>query len=468
MAKRIDELPAHPLTTGFPIHGGIQLPARDPDLSPQNTRQIRLDDLRGPTILVSDYGAAGDGATDDTAAIQAAIDHAHTLNEAGNGFNGAFIEFAPRPYKVTSTLDLRSGAWLRGTGPVPEQGTRLVWAGPAGGTLLQESAGMTFGLIEGLAFYARMDGSGNLVDRPGTYYRMAGRADWNFRIRHCVFWACSGDAIRFDGGYVNLHLRDLRFDGIGGYAIATTIPVAHYGSSFLLDGFTCDSRDQDEVPGIFLFDNETANSAGIGVVQIANARIELNTPLADPSGILVMKSASGGNWYWASVVLQNLFIQGAVNVTSAIHSTSAQAPCTYALMNVHSSGDLPLMGGWSSQVEAEDSGFYQLAINGAEHPVNLTDAWARFHTSYDSTRPILMSYFQNEQKERLRIDATGAVSRGPGANAEPMTKILRGIGSPEGVESAGVGSIYQREDGGPGTCLYVKESGTGNTGWVAK
>lgn len=41
-------------------------------------------------------------------------------------------------------------------------------------------------------------------------------------------------------------------------------------------------------------------------------------------------------------------------------------------------------------------------------------------------------------------------------------------GSPEGVVTAPVGSIRTRTDGGANTCLYVKESGTGNTGWVAK
>jgi len=43
-----------------------------------------------------------------------------------------------------------------------------------------------------------------------------------------------------------------------------------------------------------------------------------------------------------------------------------------------------------------------------------------------------------------------------------------GIGSPEGVLTAGPGSMYTNESGGAGTTLYVKESGTGNTGWVAK
>lgn len=43
-----------------------------------------------------------------------------------------------------------------------------------------------------------------------------------------------------------------------------------------------------------------------------------------------------------------------------------------------------------------------------------------------------------------------------------------GTGSPESVKTAPVGSLYTRTDGGAGTTLYIKESGSGNTGWVAK
>jgi hypothetical protein len=52
-----------------------------------------------------------------------------------------------------------------------------------------------------------------------------------------------------------------------------------------------------------------------------------------------------------------------------------------------------------------------------------------------------------------------------GAGAVEWTS---GTGSPEGVLAAVVGSIWTRTDGGAGTTLYVKETGTGNTGWVAK
>lgn len=43
-----------------------------------------------------------------------------------------------------------------------------------------------------------------------------------------------------------------------------------------------------------------------------------------------------------------------------------------------------------------------------------------------------------------------------------------GAGSPEGSIAAPVGSVWTRTNGGAGTTLYVKESGTGNTGWAAK
>ncbi|MCD7034561.1 hypothetical protein LRR81_09945 [Metabacillus sp. GX 13764] len=46
--------------------------------------------------------------------------------------------------------------------------------------------------------------------------------------------------------------------------------------------------------------------------------------------------------------------------------------------------------------------------------------------------------------------------------------IFSGSGSPESVVSARIGSMYLRADGGANTTLYVKESGTGNIGWVAK
>lgn len=46
--------------------------------------------------------------------------------------------------------------------------------------------------------------------------------------------------------------------------------------------------------------------------------------------------------------------------------------------------------------------------------------------------------------------------------------ILSGSGTPEGAVAANVGSLFLRTDGSTSTTLYVKTSGTGNTGWTAK
>jgi len=57
-----------------------------------------------------------------------------------------------------------------------------------------------------------------------------------------------------------------------------------------------------------------------------------------------------------------------------------------------------------------------------------------------------------------------------GAIASPITiggaTITVGTGTPEAAVTANVGSLFLRTDSA--TTLYVKQTGTGNTGWVAK
>ena len=67
------------------------------------------------------------------------------------------------------------------------------------------------------------------------------------------------------------------------------------------------------------------------------------------------------------------------------------------------------------------------------------------------------------------ISTDDAVTFDGGINLGSGTLLWKsGAGSPEGAITATVGSLWTRTDGGAGTTLYVKESGTGNTGWVAK
>lgn len=68
-----------------------------------------------------------------------------------------------------------------------------------------------------------------------------------------------------------------------------------------------------------------------------------------------------------------------------------------------------------------------------------------------------------------RIYAGDDIRLGYGDSSGSQVLYIKwGSGSPEAVVIANVGSLYLRTDGGASTTLYVKTSGTGNTGWTAK
>lgn len=66
--------------------------------------------------------------------------------------------------------------------------------------------------------------------------------------------------------------------------------------------------------------------------------------------------------------------------------------------------------------------------------------------------------------ERMRLTSAGIVVLGAGGTGP---QILFGTGTPEAVVTAPRASTFARTDGGVGTCYYVKQTATGNTGWVA-
>lgn len=65
--------------------------------------------------------------------------------------------------------------------------------------------------------------------------------------------------------------------------------------------------------------------------------------------------------------------------------------------------------------------------------------------------------------QRFKIGFVYSLNMGSSA-----VTISTGSGTPEGVVTAPVGSLFLRTNGGAATTLYVKESGAGNTGWIAK
>lgn len=100
-------------------------------------------------------------------------------------------------------------------------------------------------------------------------------------------------------------------------------------------------------------------------------------------------------------------------------------------------------------------------------------------------RDVLRTTFRNLDADTdincLRLDADCENCRientnGNMATAGTRAHVILGTGhlvsvrdrsSPEGAVVAAPGSVWYRTDGGSGTTVYLKETGTGNTGWVA-
>ena len=88
-------------------------------------------------------------------------------------------------------------------------------------------------------------------------------------------------------------------------------------------------------------------------------------------------------------------------------------------------------------------------------------------TAETELRAVVYGYMPATNDEVICINVNGKpVVLGIGKRAAgPM--IYKGSGSPESAVTAEVGSIYQRTNGSTATAVYIKESGSGNTGWVA-
>lgn len=103
-------------------------------------------------VNVRQYGATGDGTTNDAAAIQLAIDYCRTNNKT--------LWFPAGQYKVTSALNWTQWKGFQVIGGGPGAGSLTAQAGVAaivssGITgVVNDFSGSSYGLIEGLAFYS--------------------------------------------------------------------------------------------------------------------------------------------------------------------------------------------------------------------------------------------------------------------------------------------------------------------------
>lgn len=195
-----------------------------------------------------------------------------------------------------------------------------------------------------------------------------------------------------------------------------------------------------------------------------------------PSAALFFQDRTGAtsdNWGWyATANKARLFRAGDLftfdplgrmeflgNTSSdsrTIYSSGAGSPTKAATTNFTTGGGRDAAGIWSVQRRTTSDGYEQVLLE-----IELTSQQTTFYGGLgpgaDNAQSIGSALYRwsNLYAQAIR----------PGAGAVIWTS---GTGTPEGVVTAPVGSMFTRTDGGAGTTLYIKESGAGNTGWVGK
>jgi pectate lyase-like protein len=510
-------------------------------------------------LSVKDYGAVGDGITDDTASIQAAMNDSATAG-------GGVVFFPKGTYACTQlTLTNQDNVQLVGTG----MGSVIKWlwnAATAAGSLLTISAGSDRCVVEGLKF----DGSGLTnpnAGRDNHLLKVSGACIEN-RISKCMFTgmvASSGDGVHVVGTAGNLISRlwivDNVFNGCSRFgvgieqgleygwivanfmtanetdiAIVSTADlntnavqiygneIIHTGSvrhamrfeggsttlitaltvaeNVILNGFATLARVNNcvwngnvETSGAFasadpvvrIFDAVTnavisnnlidrASGASVGPCITLEKSTGVPSICRVGSNVLVNETV-GGNFIKVVDVTKSSF--GA----NICHGTDADISTAYAIdIQAVTVNQSDLMVGPGNVVIADAHSYaagVRLLANGANmvdaavvgNSGNGLDYGVQFEVGGGGgafTGKILYAgnNFNGSVGDYNNVGVTVRPRIGLNASTTGQN-LFSGSGSPEGVITATIGSLYLRTDGGPNTAVYYKESGSSNTGWIA-
>lgn len=183
--------------------------------------QMKLPSGRNTRMLsVTDFGAVGDGVTDDTDALQAALSATFHTDEKGNQ-GGRLLLIPPGAYVVSRTLKVSLQKNGRNQ-PIQQTSVRghgavLLSQIDDGSDVMEISSHATarFLLIDGLTVQGRgREGNGLTldVDRERSYI-------YNFCLRDFVAQGCGGDGLCmlgniFEGQIFNSYFRDNKGHGV--------------------------------------------------------------------------------------------------------------------------------------------------------------------------------------------------------------------------------------------------------------
>ncbi|PEY77764.1 hypothetical protein [Bacillus cereus] len=177
--------------------------------------------------------------------------------------------------------------------------------------------------------------------------------------------------------------------------------------------------------------------------------------------------------YTSYVVIRNVNFNNIVYGSTGVHLVDQKDNGYFLIENCQFNYNVPisgyLFGIYSGNVD----------IKGCKFVSNQNQFDQVIHNGAGTTVNVYNSLIKNFKSLLYYNPPSGAVCRASNCSSLDDNSVINefngyvlkkfyGVGSPEGVITAKVGSEYIRADGGAGTTYYVKQSGTGNTGWVGK
>lgn len=547
--------------------------------------------IEGAYVNVLDFGAVGDGAADDTAAIQAAIDYAYDQGIGPSHTNQPVVYLPSGQYKVTDSLVLKDYANLRGAGrrsttilstvvnksvirpqygesPTPAERTRdwdisgftllnslvgnvIAPTGlAAGGTLtsitLDSSASSVNGYYvgwgvqieggpgapSGLNTITAYNGT-TKVATVGVAFSTAPTTSSRYRLETNAIginMGSTGYSSVSDVEIVN-YTKCVSTTNNGYYNVWQNIKAVGYicfalesdgGGNSLIDcesqfyyqGVRVDRGDFIQTGGTveaLLIDttNGTAQAGGASTITLAAGESSTNQrwtgyliTIESGTGAPQQRTISNYDGSTKVATVSTAWVTPPDN-TSVYHIGSAQPHvCNYvgygsvgtnaSLKSVNVYYETATRSSfWGNYgptmvqctiIGPSKRGYIGVLTVSVPDQIILLTPFSDYTPFTNTLRIEFANGIQGTPQANLRAPSGNQINVYGQNNVTlgyigadsfcPLGDITRrwgsGAGSPEGVLTATTGALYTNTVGGANTTLYVKESGSGNTGWVAK
>jgi hypothetical protein len=400
-------------------------------------------------VNVVEFGATGDGTTDDSGAIQDAIDSLSTT--------GGKVFFPAGDYKLSAALTV--------TEQVPYE-----FAGEGLATRLKKGADNILLDLSGSTYSSDLTGSTHayFTTVKDLWLWGAGDDTWvqplmrlyyanNMALHNIYFSANYGEAIRAVEWWDSL-VDNCRFVNCGGegasrpavHLLRSDNTVGNFGHAVAASTnnnitFRTCRWESFRDGGLWVLQGTGASGENQAIRLIDGCKFET---FSYRGNVLDLRACR-------NMTIRDLFVY--VGGFDAGFSTPGDA--IYCSSMVDSQID-NVWGGHNT------GSFVRHFINfdGGNGVVVRNVQLRDFGDITGSLVNIASSDFVNMEPRSIRYSLNSGTS--PDLTGAPGIPLhWQGAGSPEGVIAAVVGSTYCRTDGGTGTTFYVKESGTGDTGW---